>query len=201
MKGKYYILIAGVGGQGNILASRVLATAAIIEGYSVRIGETYGASQRGGSVVSHVKIGKDVFSPLIPKGYADVILGLEPLEALRIAYNFGNPDTVIISNVKPVPSGIPLDSYPNVDSILKELSSLSHKVYVVNATEQVIKTVGTARALNIFMLGCLCGLEVIPLTQKSFEEAIRSVVPPKYVDLNIKAFREGVEAIRKLAMR
>ena len=195
-KDTYYILIAGVGGQGNILASRIVATAAIIEGLHVRIGETYGASQRGGSVVSHVKIGRSVYSPLVPRGYADIVIGLEPLETLRVVLQYANRETLVISNTRPIFSGI--TSYPSVQDILNKLGAVVNKLYAFDATKEVLERIGTARVLNVFMLGCMHGYGIIPVSSRSFEEAISMNVPGKYVDLNMKAFREGVNKIKSL---
>ncbi|USS40077.1 indolepyruvate oxidoreductase subunit beta [Thermococcus aggregans] len=196
MKQNYYILITGVGGQGNILASRVLASAAINEGFSVRVGETYGASQRGGSVVSHVKFGSNVHSPLVPKGYTDVILGFEPLETLRVASEYASPNTEIIVNTRPITSGVP--QYPDLNSILDELNKLPSTSYMLNATEEVLNAFGTVRTLNMFMLGVLCGLNILPISQENFEHAIISNVKEKYVNVNIRAFQAGMRKANEL---
>lgn len=191
MKNTYYVLIAGIGGQGNILASRILASAAIKEGLSVRIGETYGASQRGGSVVSHVKLGHNVHSPLVPRGYADIILGFEPLETLRIATEYAGFNTKTIVNTRPIISGI--FHYPSLDSILKELNQQHGVLYSLNATEEIFNKFGTVRVLNIFMLGIVHGLGILPISRESFENAISSNVREKYVAINLEAFEEGMK--------
>ncbi|MCL6611629.1 MAG: 2-oxoacid:acceptor oxidoreductase family protein [Peptococcaceae bacterium] len=132
------VIVTGVGGQGNVLASQVLAAAAVEAGYRVSIGETFGASQRGGSVMSHVRIGRDrTFGPLIPRGRASLIVGFEPLETLRILLDYGNPDTVVVMNDRPnYPIGCLLgeEKYPDPRLIVEAVGRLSARNHVLPAT-------------------------------------------------------------------
>jgi indolepyruvate ferredoxin oxidoreductase, beta subunit len=129
------IIICGVGGQGNILASQVLATAGIKQGLKVSIGETYGASQRGGSVMSHIRFAQSFHpGPLIPKGEADLIVGFEPLETLRVLIDYGKDDTKVISNSRP---NYPLSvlsgeaKYPDLAIVFDEIKKLAQKAVIL----------------------------------------------------------------------
>jgi indolepyruvate ferredoxin oxidoreductase beta subunit len=133
------IIITGVGGQGNVLASQILGHMLVQQGYEITIGETYGASQRGGSVMSHIRVSqKDQFSPLIPEGKCDLVVGLEPVEALRVLAQYGNPEVHLLINTRPI---YPIDviagnaTYPELSFVLEKIQSLSQRVWTLNATE------------------------------------------------------------------
>ena len=187
------LIIAGVGGQGNILASQIVATAGIKEGLYVTVGETYGASQRGGPVMSHVRFSaRAQCGPLIPEGEADVIVGLEPIEALRIIADFGNPKTRVIVSPRPIYPIWVLSGqakYPPVAEVLQKLEELVSEVRVVKA----ILEGETGLAANIVIVGALAGSGMLPIAVKYYEESLREVVAPKDLDLNLQAFRKGVE--------
>jgi len=187
------LIIAGVGGQGNILASQIVATAGIKEGLYVTVGETYGASQRGGPVMSHIRFSaRAQCGPLIPEGEADIIVGLEPIEALRIIGDFGNPKTRVIVSPRPIYPIWVLSgqaTYPPVEEILQRLGELVAEVKVVEA----IKEGETGLAANVVIVGALAGSRVLPIEIKNFEESLREIFSPRDVELNLKAFRKGVE--------
>jgi indolepyruvate ferredoxin oxidoreductase beta subunit len=195
------IIIAGVGGQGNILASQILATAGMKESLHVTVSETYGASQRGGPVMSHVRFSETVqCGPLIPEGEADIIVGLEPIEALRIIADYGNPGTRVIVSSRPIYPIAVLSGqaeYPPVEEVLKELGELAAEVSVVKAIEEG----ETGLAANVVMLGALAGSGMVPIGSESFEESIREIMSARDLDLNVRAFRKGVQLARgKVAM-
>jgi len=189
------VLIAGVGGQGNLLASRLLARVAMAKGFRVTIGETKGASQRSGSVTSHVRFSDASVGPLIPITMAHVILGFEPVEALRASRKYSRKNTTVIVNPSPV---IPmlvaqgLQHYPVLDSIFAELVSINENVYIVKGTE-LAQQAGDAIALNVVMLGALCGLGLLPFEREYFIEAIVERVSGKHRELNMRAFEAGYE--------
>lgn len=196
----FNIVIAGVGGQGSILASHILAEAAIQasiyhnqSGTKVRVGETFGAAMRGGAVASHVKIGEDVHSPLVPENKADVILGLEPLEAFRVGVKYVKPGGMVITNIRQYES-IDIKTgqakYPSLSDITNSFQSLSARIITLDATELALQA-GTDRAMNIVMLGVLSAnqKDLIPL--EIWEEVIRKRVPPKFIEVNVKAFELG----------
>lgn len=191
------LIITGVGGQGNVLASYIVASAGIRERLYVTVGETYGASQRGGAVMSHVRFSSESqCSPLIPEGQADIVVGLEPVEALRVITDFGNPETRVIVSPRPVYPVWVLSGqakYPPVEEVLGKLRELVGKVEVVETTEE-----GEAPlAANVLMMGALAGSGLVPIAIESFEEAMREILAPKDLELNLQAFRTGVKAIGK----
>ncbi len=191
------VIITGVGGQGNILASHILASAAIAEGYHATIGETYGQSQRGGAVMSHVRLSKGIqFGPLIPEGGGDVIVGLEPMETLRVAAMYANPSTKVIVNPRP---NYPLMvlygamEYPEVDELIKRLEEMTEVVKVVESTE-LAKKAGEAMASNVVMVGALAGSGWAPISVDTFTNVLEQVIPQKVLAINREAFRLGIES-------
>lgn len=189
------LIIAGVGGQGNILASQIVATAGIKEWLYVTVSETYGASQRGGPVMSHVRFSaKAQCGPLIPEGEADIIVGLEPIEALRIIADYGNPGTRVIVSPRPIyPISVlsGQDKYPPVEEVMQELGGLVAEVRVVKAIEDG----ETGLAANIVMVGALAGSGLVPIEVKNFEESIREIMSHRDLDLNLRAFKKGMDLL------
>ena len=200
----FNIVIAGVGGQGSILASHILAEAAIRTSIlnkqndvKVRVGETFGAAMRGGAVASHVKIGSDVYSPLVPENKADVILGLEPLEALRVGVKYIKPSGMAIINIREYESidvKTGLAKYPSIFDITDSFKKLDAKVMTLDATEMAIQA-GTDRAMNIVMLGVLAANQNTLIPRNILEEVIKKRVPPKTIEVNLKAFELGFNKV------
>ncbi len=186
---EYNILICGVGGQGTILAAYVLGNTALKEGYKVRLGEIHGMAQRGGSVISHVRMGDDVYGSVIPQGKADIIIAFEPLEAL-INLSYLKKDGKILLNTEilnPVSVSLGECDYPPIDEILFNLSEKG-KVYHFNATE-VAKNLGNTITMNMVMIGALSLLD-IPIKNETLLETITSVLAKKS-EINLKAFEAG----------
>lgn len=183
------IVIVGVGGQGVILISDVLGRAAVNAGKAVRGAETHGMAQRGGSVINYTRIGCR-FSPMISSGRADVLLALEPAEALRFAH-YLSTDGIALVNTRPV---LPITvttgkaSYPPVDDILGHFSGLCKEMKPMDATGLAMQA-GTPQAMNVVMLGALS--KYIPLSEKLLLDALGDVVPAKYLDINRHAFSLG----------
>ena len=195
------LIITGVGGQGNVLASQLLGNALVAKDFFVTIGETYGASQRGGPVMSHVRISKKTqCSPLIPEGQADVILRLEPVEALRVMGNYGNPNLLMIVNSRPI---YPLDvtvgnaKYPSGEVLRKLLKEFSRKAFMLDATDMAL-TLGVPILANIIMVATLVALEAVPLNQEDLAENIRRTFPADKLEINLRALQMGIDAIRKM---
>lgn len=189
------ILIAGVGGQGNLLASRLLANAAASQGFRITIGETKGASQRSGSVSSHVRLSDSSLGPLIPLKTAHVILGFEPMETLRFSRKYSNPKTVVLVNDAPVAPMLVaqgMQDYPKMDAILSELRTLNENVILVKATD-LANDMGAPIVMNVIMLGALCALDLLPFGKDEFVAAITARVQEKHRALNLGAFEAGYE--------
>src|SRR5512136_1045916 len=174
------LIIAGVGGQGNVLASQLIGKAFVKENYFVTIGDTYGASQRGGAVMSHLRISKDSqFSPLIPEGQADILVALEPVEALRVIAQYGNPSTSAVINSRPIyPTAVTVGEaqYPPLDKIKETIRELAQKAWFVDATE-IALSLGSPIFTNIIMVGALAGTGLLPLGRKTYEEVIHESFP------------------------
>jgi indolepyruvate ferredoxin oxidoreductase beta subunit len=203
-KDPYNIIITGVGGQGNVMASRVLAGMLVRAGYRVTIGETFGMSQRGGSVMSHIRVSEaTVWSPQIPKGRADLIVAIEPVEALRVLADYGNPAVKVLVNTRPIyPVGVITgeDEYPAPEKIREAVASLSALSFFLDATDEAVK-LGNPILGNIVMIGAVVGLGALPVDQKVFETVIREGMPASRVEANLRAFAIGAAAVKKTKER
>lgn len=198
MKGTNNILVAGVGGQGSIIASHLIAEAAIKMGmHNVRVGETYGASMRGGSVVSHVRLG-EAFAPLIPEDSAKMIIALEPMEGLRNAVKYIAPNgQVVMSDMPlyPVDTNVGYADYPDVNAIKESLEKLCSNVIVVPAAKIALE-LGNIKVLNLVMIGAAVALETLNISYDIMVETIKERMPANLVELNIKALHEGANFVK-----
>ncbi len=189
------VIVTGVGGQGNVLIAQFIGRALVRAGYRVTIGETYGASQRGGAVMSHVRVSRDAqYGPLIPEGGAHVILGLEPLETLRVLAQYGNPDVIVIANSRPVhPLAVTTGAaqYPSRKQVVSTLEQLSKQAWLIDATD-IALDLGAGILTNVTMLGALVGSAALPVGPEAFEAELRESLPPDKLDLNLEAFRRGI---------
>ena len=197
-KETYNLIITGVGGQGNVLSSQLIGQAEVSQGYFVTIGETYGASQRGGSVMSHIRVSsKKQLSPLIPRGKADIVVGLEPVEALRVLTVYGNHWTVVIANTRPI---YPVDvtsgdeKYPEPEEIRRALESLSRKVYFIPATERAME-LGSPILGNMIMIGALLELDLLPLSPAKFRQTLKKNFTAQRLETNLRALEAGKGSI------
>lgn len=185
------VKLVGVGGQGTILAAKVLVTALINAGYDVKMSEIHGMSQRGGSVSSEIRFGDKVFSPVIEKGHVDYLVSFEQMEAARVI-NYLRPEGTLLMNTLKINSMLTLNGkikYP--ENIIDELSKQVNTI-AVDATK-IATDLGNAKAMNIVMLGAL--VKVMNLENLDFEAAIRENVKPKFIDLNLQAFSLGLGLI------
>jgi len=192
------VIVTGVGGQGNVLIAQLIGRALVRAGYHVTIGETYGASQRGGAVMSHLRISRDTqYGPLIPEGEAHVILGLEPIETLRVLAQYGNPDVTVIANSRPVhPLAVTTGTaeYPAREQVIKTLEQLSSRAWLLDATD-IALGLGAGILANIVMLGALVGSGALPVGLQAFEPELRESLPTDKLDLNLKAFQRGIREV------
>lgn len=198
MKDPYNVVITGVGGQGNVLASLLVGAVLVDKGFKVTIGETYGASQRGGSVMSHIRISRlRQYGPLIPPGQADLVIGLEPAEAARVLAQYGYEETISVVNTRPVH---PVDvisgaaEYPPLDSLFQRVERLSRKTYFVGATEKALE-LGNPVLANIALIGAVCGLGLLPINGEDIEKAVRTYLSSDRVEMNRLAFIAGTQLV------
>jgi indolepyruvate ferredoxin oxidoreductase, beta subunit len=198
MTKEFNILITGVGGQGVILMSELLGKAAIADGLSVRGSEILGMAVRGGSVTSIIRVGEDVYGPLIPAGKCDVIIAMEPSEALRNAGFLSKSGLVILNTVPIVPFTVALGQsiYPTLDQVLEKLNSITGKIIKLDAN-QIAREAGSLLAANIVMLGALFGTELLPLKITTIKEAIEERFPAKVAPVNLKAFDLGYQVCQQ----
>jgi len=193
-KDPYNIVITGVGGQGNVMASRVLANMLVRNGYYVTIGETFGASQRGGSVMSHIRVSRQsAWSPQIPRGRADIAVSLEPIEAIRVLKKYGNPKINALTNTRPIyPVGVIAGqlTYPSLQEIKESVKELCLSSWFIDATDEAMK-LGNPILGNIIMIGALSRIGELPLDREDFSEVIDRSMPPEKQGLNLKAFDIG----------
>lgn len=189
-------LVVGVGGQGALLASNVLSDVGVRAGYDVKKAEVHGMSQRGGSVNSHVRWSSQVMSPVIGSGEVDVLLSLEKLEALRYLRMLRKGGIVLVGEFKipPLTVSSGADHYPDDDEIRQVFAQITDDFTFV-PTLRLAEEAGTSRAHNVVLLGALSA-KISEIQEKIWLDVIEAHVPPKYLDLNRKAFQLGREAMR-----
>lgn len=182
------IMIVGVGGQGSLLASKLLGHLLLTEGYDVKVSEVHGMSQRGGSVVTYVRFGEKVYSPVIDKGQADYIVSFEKLEAARYLEYLKKGGRIVVNTqqIDPMPVITGAASYP--DNLIEKMEAAGANVDAMDCLTLAEKA-GSVKAVNIVLMGRLSGYFDIPA--EKWRQAIRDCVPPKFVELNLRAFELG----------
>ena len=196
---EFNILVVGVGGQGILFISEILGDAALREGLNTKVAEIHGMAQRGGSVACNIRIAKDVHSPTITEGTADIIVGLEPLEVLR-NLKYANHETKIFLNIATIPpssSYISRTPYPDKDKTLNEISKVTKKIFIIN-TIDIAKKTGMTATQNTVMLGFIAAANILPIKSKTFITEIVDRVPSRYKDSNLEAFKLGIQEYKKL---
>jgi indolepyruvate ferredoxin oxidoreductase beta subunit len=189
------IIIAGVGGQGVVLMSEVLGNAAVRDGFKVRGSEVLGMAQRGGSVFSNIRLGEEVYAPLTTDGRCDILVAVEPTEALR-NIQYLNKDSIVIMNTrKVIPATVSMgkSTYPEMDQILEKLKKATQHVITMDATD-IAEKAGNRQTANVVMLGAAFGCGKIPIKLETLKGVIAERVPARAVDVNMKAFDLGAEA-------
>ena len=182
---QFNTVILGTGGQGLITVLQIIAEAALSEGYDIKSSELHGLSQRGGSVEVHVRFGKKIYSPLIPQGKADLIVGFEIQESLRGVY-FANKNTSFLVNKFIVP--IPSEKSLSEEQIAKTLNNIGKKVVLVSAADICREKLGTDVVSGIYLLSLAAFENLIPIKPASVLKAIKKIIPEKYLELNVKTF-------------
>ena len=192
---KLDLLITGVGGQGIILASDIIGETAIAAGYDVKKTDTLGMAQRGGSVISNVRIARQVWSPLIKEGEVDMLLALEKLEAARWAYYLRPGGIVIVNNQALPPLSVSLGNarYPSDEEITGILKQRTERVYFIDGTRRA-RELGNIRTLNMFMLGCASLF--MPFKVQVWKDSISQRLPASIRQINITAFNQGRKEVK-----
>ena len=190
-------VFVGVGGQGNLLASRLLGEAALATGIPAVVSEIHGMAQRGGVVESAVLLG-GVTSPIVSDGEADVLIGFEPLETMR-AMGKCNQESLVITNTQPLPPftvSVGQGTYPPVDEVLDRIQTKVRKVIALNGNE-LAKEAGNPLSLNMVMLGALIGSGSVPISPEAMKETISTSTKKAFLESNLKAFDLGREVASK----
>jgi len=184
-------ILTGVGGQGTILAAKLIANTAMAKGLQARTAETIGMAQRGGSVISHVRIGEEVYSPLIPEKTADLLIGFEPAEAVRALRYLKKDGTVIVSKTAIKPAGASLNEKDyDVSKVLAYLQERIGKVIFVD-TDSICRKCGSAKVLNVVLLGVAAASGTLGFTVEELEETLHRMLPERNLAVNLKALQEA----------
>ena len=185
------IMIVGVGGQGTLLASRILGSALLDCGYDVKVSEVHGMSQRGGSVVTYVRYGEKVYSPLIEEGEADFIVSFEKIEAARWLSCLKKDGKIIVNTqqIDPMPVVMGAAEYP--DGVIDALKASGAAVQAIDALPLAVEA-GSAKAVNVILIGAMA--KSMELDKEIWIKALKESVPPKFLELNLKAFDLGYDA-------
>ena len=189
------IVLTGVGGQGVLLLAEILGSAAVKEGLNVRVSEIHGMAQRGGAVVSNVRIGEKTLAPTVLEGTADAIIGLEPMEALR-SIKYASDRTLVLINTVATKPGAPSRSiaYPSLEAILEKIRVFTKNIITIDATSTA-KALGNVGVQNIIMIGAFAATGKLPLKVETIRNSIRASINERYVEINLKAFEAGYHKI------
>ncbi len=192
---EYNIVISGVGGQGILLTSQIIGQAALEAGHKIRVGEIHGMSQRGGSVIAYVRFGDDVYGSMVPHGKGDILLSLEPLEALRYANYMKKGSKILMNSAKNTPSPVELGDheYPEDDEIENGLKGFGDLIKF--DAQDLASEAGNKIATNVVMVGALQAMKDFPIDEDIIKNSIREQVPENALDINLKAFNLGKEEI------
>jgi len=184
------VLFVGVGGQGTILASKILTEGLLMSGYDVKMSEVHGMAQRGGSVTTQVRFGEVVYSPLIEKGKVDVIVSFEKSEAARYLPYLKKDGYIVVNDyeIHPLPVLTGKEKYP--ENVSERLSEVVHNTVIIDAAE-IAKNLGNIKAQNVVLLGAL--IKVLKLESIDWNHVISAIVPPKAIEINKMAFKAGNE--------
>jgi indolepyruvate ferredoxin oxidoreductase beta subunit len=195
----FKVVISGVGGQGTLLASRLLAEASVKAGLPVKIGETYGMAQRGGPVMGHIQIGGETQNPQIRKGEADALLGFEPSEATRRGVTYLKEGGLALVNSRitaPVEVISGMVPYPEMKDLLSLLGKVTKKVITFDATG-LAEEAGDPIATNIVMLGALVESGMLPFSDDLMMNTLKESIRPRFLELNLRAYDLGRKAYRE----
>lgn len=195
---EFNIVLAGVGGQGTLLAAEALGVAAIKDDLNVRVSEIHGMAQRGGAVVTMVRIGQDVLASTVLEGQADVLVGFEALETIR-NLKFASEKTLVIMNTERIPPtelATKNARYPSDGEIVRKIQRFTKHILVVDAV-RLAKRAGSSLTRNVVLLGVIAGTGRLPMKKQSFVDAICELVPPRHADVNIRAFELGCEDVKE----
>ena len=192
-------MLTGVGGQGTLLASNILAEVGLQAGYDVKKSEVHGMAQRGGSVFSNIRLGGKAIAPLTPEGRGDVMVAVEPSEALRNIQYLGAKSVVVLNSRAVIPYTVFMgkSKYPKLEDILAKLRKVTDRVIELDATK-LAEAAGNILSANVVMMGALFGSALVPITVATARAVIEARFPAKAAATNLKAFSMGYELVKKV---
>jgi indolepyruvate ferredoxin oxidoreductase beta subunit len=195
---EFNIVLAGVGGQGTLLAGEIIGSAALRDGLNVRVSEIHGMAQRGGAVVSNVRMGERVLASTVLEGQADVLLGFEPLETIRNLKYASERTLVVMSEERVPPAELALRDikYPSMKEVMDKIKTFTQNVILVEAT-RLAEEAGSSLAQNSVLIGALAGTGRLPVKTETLIHVLKELVPRKHMDTNAKAFRLGYDSVKK----
>ncbi|WP_048059079.1 indolepyruvate oxidoreductase subunit beta [Pyrococcus furiosus] len=199
---EYNIVITGVGGQGILTAANILGWAALRAGYKVRVGEIHGMSQRFGSVIAYVRFGEEVYGAMVPEGKADVILSFEPVEALRYI-NYLKKGGLVFTNARPIPPvqvSMGIARYPSLEEIKRIVEEDFGGRFLAFDAEKLAIEAGHVVTTNVVLIGALTQTPGFPLSEDHVRDVIKLNVPPKAVEINMRAFDLGVKTCERTCL-
>ncbi len=199
MTEEFNVLIAGVGGTGVLTIAHILGSSALSAGFQVVQSELHGMSQRGGSVSTHLRMGTHVYGPTFPEGTGDLLVAMEPIEALRNIKSVRSTGAVIFNNykIRPLFLSILKKEYPSLELLVQQMKQFCQNVYSIDATT-IAKELGASIVANIVLLGAALAKGSIPISSETVIEEIKNTVPERFIDLNVQAFQAGLKAVNKL---
>jgi indolepyruvate ferredoxin oxidoreductase beta subunit len=192
----FNIVLAGVGGQGTLLAAEALGIAAVKEDLNVRVSEIHGMAQRGGAVLTAVRIGPSVLAPTVLEGQADVLVGFEPIETLR-SLKYASERTLVVMSLERIPPGdlaVRNLKYPSIEDIVEKVRLFTTSVVLVDAA-RLARDAGSSLTRNVVLLGAVAGTGKLPVKRRSLLEAVRELVPARHLNVNVRAFDLGCESV------
>lgn len=197
-KNEINIIICGVGGQGVVSMSELLGNAAVRDGVTVKGSEVLGMAQRGGSVFSNLRLGGDIIAPMTPEGKCDVLIAVEPSEALRNIHYLAKDSVVVLNSTTVYPYTVYLgqSGYPDQEDILKKLKEVTDRVIVLDASE-LAQEAGSLQAANVVMMGALFGSGIVPIKPETAKAVVEARFPAKAAATNLRAFDLGYEEVQK----
>lgn len=198
VKNELEVIICGVGGQGVVLMSELLGNAAVRDGIEVKGSEVLGMAQRGGSVFSNIRLGSGAYAPLTPEGKCDVLIAVEPSEALRNIQYLSKSSLVVVNSRRIMPFTVFLgqSGYPSLEEILAKLNKVSERVVTLDATQLAGKA-GSLQSVNVVMLGALFGTGLMPVKAETAKAVIQARFPTKAAGVNLKAFELGYQEVQQ----
>lgn len=194
---EFNLIVTGIGGQGILTLGSIITEAALKQGYDVKQAELHGLSQRGGHVDIHIRLGEKIYSPLILSGKANLVIGLELLETLRVcSYSSRQNNTVILTDtytIKP----LLVKKYPTIENTIKQLKQFSSRVITLDASKAAKKEINNAMFANVYLLGFASGAGLVPIKKEFLIQAIKETVREKYLEDNLKIFELGSKEAEK----